>query len=414
MSDLWIERCVFIAYLLLGPACWAMFLFGMFKGRKRLSLLSRPLLDLPQPPPRASVLVPIKDEAHQIKGCLASVLALDYPDFEVIAIDDRSTDGTGEIIDEIAANDSRLQVIHVDPQALPAGWVGKTHALHVGMQHATGEWLLFVDSDVQLAPDSLRATIALAEKRRFHLVSLLPRLINQTFWERLIVPLGGAATSAMFLLPMTNYNELPNIAFANGQFLLIRRSAYDAIGGHASVRDQLSEDIGIAKALKRRGFKPRLAIGSDFAATRMYHSFASVMNGWSRNFFGGSGGMPWKLLAGISFVFVSCFSLFAVIAWGGYRGQHPIAHFGAEGWLLAALVHWLIMTLAITINYAWTGNPKRYALLFPLGASMLIVIWLRAIHMCVTRRVEWRGTRYANQFEEPVVVAKDDTAVALH
>lgn len=416
MSDLWIERCFFVAYLFPGLFVWAIFLFGMFKGRKRLSLLKRPLLGLPDPAPRATVLVPIKDEAHQIRECLPSVLALDYPDLQIIAIDDRSVDGTAAILDDMAANNSRLQVIHIPPGELPAGWVGKTNALHIGMRHATGEWLVFVDSDMHLAPDVLRATIALAEKRRFDLLSLLPRLINHTFWERLIVPLGAAATSAMFLLQMSNYNELPKIAFANGQFLLIRRSAYDAIGGHASVRDQLSEDIGIARALKRRGFRPRLAIGSDFVATRMYNSFTSVMNGWSRNFFGGSGGQPWRMLAGIAFVLACCFSFFGAIAWSAFRIQHPVTNFGGQTWLLVALAHWLIMTLAVAINYAWTGNRKRYAMLFPLGAAMLMVIWLRAISMCVTRRVEWRGTRYVNQFDEPVVVVdvEDDSAVAVH
>ena len=406
MSELWIERSMFIAYLLHGPVCWAIFLFGMFKGRQRLSLLRRPLFELPANAPRASVLIPIKDEAHQIRECLKSVLALDYPNLQIIAIDDRSTDGTGEILDEIAANDSRLQVIHIRPGELPAGWVGKPHALHVGVQHATGDWLLFVDSDMQLSPDALRATIALALVRRYGLVSLLPRLVNQTFWERLIVPLGAAATSVMFLLPMCNYNELPCIAFANGQFMLVRRRAYLAIGGHEPVRDQLSEDIGIARALKCRGYKPRLAIGADFVSTRMYNSFSTVMHGWSRNFFGGSGGRPWMMLAGIFFVLTCCFSLFAAIPWGAYRIANPVTNFGGEAWLIVAFAHWLMMTITIAINYAWTGNPKRYALLFPLGAIMLIVIWFRSIMMCFTRRVEWRGTSYARQFTEPVVVSR--------
>ncbi|MBC8105923.1 MAG: glycosyltransferase [Anaerolineae bacterium] len=401
MSVLWLERSIAMAYALIGPVIWVGFLFGMIKGRRRLSLLSRPLWDLPDRPPRASVLVPIKDEAHQLRACMASVLAVDYPDLQIIAIDDRSTDGTGKILDELAAQHSRLQVIHIRPGDLPAGWVGKPHALHVGMQHASGEWLLFVDSDMQLAPDSLRATIGLAEIRRFDLISLLPRLENQTFWERLIVPLGAAATSAMFLLPMTNYNELPNIAFANGQFMLIRRRAYDAIGGHASVRGLFSEDIGIAKALKRAGFRPRLAIGSEFASTRMYNSLRAVLAGWSRNFFGGSGRAPWKMLAGIFFVLACSLSAFAAIAWGIYRARNPITELGGEGWIAIGIVHWIIMTFTLAVNYAWTGNPKRYALLFPLGAIMLIGIWLRALWMCVTRRVEWRGTQYAPQSSAP-------------
>jgi hypothetical protein len=123
------------------------------------------------------------------------------------------------------------------------------------------------------------------------------------------------------------------------------------------------------------------------------------------------------MLAGISFLLASCFSLFAAIAWGAYRLVNPITTFGGEAWLIVALAHWSVMTLAIAINYAWTGNPRRYALLFPLGAAMLIIIWCRAIAMCFTRRVEWRGTRYSQQSseaDESIVVDEHDTAVAVN
>src|SRR5206468_11350522 len=136
----------------------------------------------------------------------------------------------------------------------------------------------------------------LAEYKRFDLVSLLPRLINETFWERLIVPLGGAATSAMFMLPMTNFNEMPNVAFANGQYLCVRRRAYEAVGGHEAVKETLSEDIAIAKNLKRNGFRPRLSDGTEFAATRMYNSLSMVMRGWARNFFCGGAGNPTRTI----------------------------------------------------------------------------------------------------------------------
>ncbi len=405
MTTLLLERYLGGLYMLAGPFTWGLFLFGMIKGRDRMSLLKRPLFDLPDPAPRATILVPIKDEAHQVRTCLASVLAQDYPadKLQIICIDDRSTDGTGEILDEIAKSDPRLQIVHIKPGELPGGWVGKSHALHVGMKQATGDWLLFVDSDVALTPDALRGTIALAEYKRFDLVSLLPKLINETFWEKLIVPLGGAATSAMYLLPMTNYNEQPNIAFANGQYLCARRTAYEKIGGHEAVRETLSEDIALAKAMKKIGLRPRLSTGADFVSTRMYNSFSMVIKGWARNFFCGSAGRMPKTIGAILFVLLCGFSCYAAVGWGIYRNIHPLEWPGGWGWILAGIAHWSIMTTALATMYAWSGNSKRYAFLFPLGGALLIWIWTRTLKMCATGKVEWRGTQYAHRAGEGVV-----------
>src|SRR5262249_27531045 len=140
-----------------------------------------------------------------------------------------------------------------------------------------------------------------------------------SFWERLLTPLCGAATSAMYMLPMTNYNELPGVAFANGQFMCVRRSAYEAVGGHQAVRSMLSEDIALARLLKRNGFRPRISTGEQFAATRMYSSLGAIMRGWARNFFTGSAGRPWRVVFAILFVLVSCFACYLALPWGVYR-----------------------------------------------------------------------------------------------
>lgn len=391
-------------YLLVGLGAWIVLALGMIKGHKRMSLLNRPGFPLPEPAPTVSVLVPVKDEAQQIRPCIESILALDYPDLRILVIDDRSADGTAHILDELARrHPRRLEVIHVQDGGLPAGWSGKCHALYVGSQRASGDWLLFVDSDVIVAPDALRVAVGLAEWKRYDLVSLLPRVEAHSFWERLITPLCGAASGAMYLLPMTNYNELPSVAFANGQFMLTRRDAYQAIGGHAAVRHTLSEDVAIARMLKRRGFRPRLAIGSDFASTRMYSSLGAILQGWSRNFFSGSLGRPWRILAAIAFVLVSCCSCYAALAWGIYRNINPITWIGGWGWITVALAHWIVMTSALAQSYRWSGNPRRYALLFPIGAATLLVIWLKALRMSLGGKVQWRGTSYAYRVGRGVV-----------
>jgi hypothetical protein len=201
----------------------------------------------------------------------------------------------------------------------------------------------------------------------------------------------------MYALPMNNYNELPNIAFANGQFMCVRRSAYEAIGGHEAVRGMLSEDTAIARLMKRNGLRPRLSLGAQWVSTRMYNSLGAIVRGWSRQFFGGSTGRPWRVMAAILFVLLSCFSCYVAIAWGIYRLVHPVNPIGQYGWLITGILHFVMMTAALIATYRWTGNASRYALLFPLGGAMMIAIWLHTLHMCATGRIEWRGTRYSHR-----------------
>jgi len=380
-------------YLLLGPAAWALFGFGMIKGRQRMDLLQKPWPALADPP-LVTILVPAKDEGERIGGCLRSALAQDYPDFEVIAIDDRSTDQTGKVMDELASCDARLRVIHIKEGSLPAGWLGKPFALHTAVSSAKGKWFCFVDSDVVLQPDVVSGTIAVAQYKQFDLFSILPRLESGSFWESLIVPLGGAATSAMYMLPLTNYNET-KVAFANGQYLCIRRDVYDAIGGHEAVCGTFSEDVQIARRVKGMGYRPRLSVGTDYAAVRMYSSRGAVFRGWARNFYGGSLGRPWRILAAIAFTLVCCFGAYIAIGWGVWRQIHPVSWVGGIGWLAAGSIHLVLMTYFLSLMYSWSGNRPALALLFPLGGGSLLAIFIRSLWLCATGNVEWRGTTYS-------------------
>jgi glycosyltransferase involved in cell wall biosynthesis len=380
-------------YLLLGPGAWALFGFGMIKGRKRMDLLRKPLPALADLP-LVTILIPAKDEGERIRGCLRSALAQDYPQFEVIAVDDRSTDQTGSVMDEMASTDARLRVMHIKEGSLPTGWFGKSFALHNAVPSARGKWFCFVDSDVVLEPDVVSATIAVAEYKRFDLVSLLPRLESGSFWESLLVPLGGAATSAMYLLPFTNYNE-SKIAFANGQYLCVRRDVYEAVGGHEAVGGMFSEDVQIAKRVKKMGYRPRLSIGTDYAAVRMYSSPTAVFKGWARNFYAGSLGKPWRILAAIAFMLLCCFSAYAAIGWGVWRQVHPVTSVGGMGWLAAGAVHLILMTFFLSLMYRWSGNRPALALLFPLGGGLLLAIFGWSLWLCTRGKVEWRGTTYS-------------------
>jgi chlorobactene glucosyltransferase len=399
MSIHWPEHVAYAVYFLVGPVMWGLYAIGMYQANKRMDLIKQPRDPVPQPPPPVTILIPAKDEPERIGDCLRSALAQNYTHFNVVAIDDRSSDRTGAVMDELARGNPRLSVVHITE--LPGGWTGKCHALHEGAQRATGQWLLFVDSDVILEPDALAAALGVAIKKNFALVSLLPRMESRTLWEGLLVPLAGAAVCALFVAALNNSNQ-SNIAFANGQFLLIRRDAYDSIGGHAAVRDQYCEDMVLARLFKRNGLRPRVSWGTDLCTVRMYDSFSKIMRGWSRIFFASGVGSPLRSLMGIAFVIICCYSALPALAWGIYRQAHPVVAMLRDPWLATAAVHWLLMTFQIGIMYRWTLNPRRYALAFPITAALLLVIFFRAVWMCVTRKVEWRGTQYQHAMDHGV------------
>ena len=206
-------------------------------------------------------------------------------------------------------------------------------------------------------------------------------------------------------MPLTNNHLMPSQAFANGQFLLISRPAYEALGGHEAVRDKYCEDVEIARILKPRGWKPRVAWGSDFCSVRMYSSLESIFKGWGRIYYAGRNGSPWRVIAAVLFLVLCCFSGYAALAWGLYRLASPASlAFPVIGWALSAGPAWVVgatahlalLTYFVGVMYLWTGNPRRNALAFPVAASMLLAIFFKALKMCVTKKVEWRGTSYTH------------------
>jgi chlorobactene glucosyltransferase len=403
MSMPWREYLVYAIYFLVGPGMWGLYAIGMYQSQKRMELIKCPRDAVAEPLPSVTILIPAKDERERIGDCLRSALAQNYTRFNVIAIDDRSADGTGLAMDEIAAKDPRLSVVHIPEDGLPPGWTGKCNALHQGIAQANSQWLLCIDSDVILEPDALAATLGVAIKKNFGMISLLPRMESRSLWEGALVPLAGAAVAALFTAALNNTDKLTNTAFANGQFLLIRRDAYDVVGGHAAVRDQYCEDMVLARLLKRNGFRPRVSWGTQLCSVRMYDSFARILRGWSRIFFASAVGSPWRSILAIIFILVCCYSSAAAMAFGVYRQFHPINAFRGWGWIITAAIHWALMTVQIGVMYRWTRNPPAFALLFPVTSVLLLIIFARAVWMCLTRRVEWRGTSYRHAMDHGVV-----------
>jgi glycosyltransferase involved in cell wall biosynthesis len=393
------EIILALSYLLAGPGAWGLYGYLMHNGRRKMLLLKSP----PDPrwegqTPPVTILVPAKDEEQRIRGCLMSVLAQDYPDVEVIAINDRSRDKTGAVMDKIAAINPRLKVLHIQEGSLQPGWTGKNNALFQGQKLARGRWLLFVDSDVVLEPDALTTAMSVVINRNYDLLSLLPKLESHSTWESLLVPLAAGAASTMYLVPLCNSNYMKNTAFANGQFLLIKRETYDRIGQHAVVKDRYCEDIAIAMIVKKSGMRPRVSWGREWARVRMYSSLADIFKGWSRIYYSAKVGSPRAILAGVGFILNDCFTFFPAAAWAVYRVVEPVPGYAwlTWAWVAAAVAHFGLMVHFIGTLYEWSGNPRRNAWAWPVSLAMLLAIMFRALKMCVTKKVEWRGTTYAH------------------
>ena len=238
---------------------------------------------LPTPPPSLSVVIPARNEAANIEICVRAALAIDWPGrLEVIVVDDRSDDGTGEILAKLNSDDRLIVVPGADP---PGGWLGKPHALHLGQQRATGDWLLFVDADVRLFPQGPRHIVGRAIAQGAEMASALGRLIVTSFWERVLQTRMGAIIAGGNPLDEVNNPEKTDRALANGQCLLFSRGAYDRLGGHEAIRGSVLDDVDFAKRAKSEGEPYRLYFGPAVFECRMYTGLGEIWNGWTKNLF---------------------------------------------------------------------------------------------------------------------------------
>jgi glycosyltransferase involved in cell wall biosynthesis len=341
--------------------------------------------------PLVSAIIPAKDEEANIEACVRSVARLDYPDLEILIVNDRSTDRTEAIARGLAAGDARIRVVTIDE--LPAGWTGKTHALDRGALLARGRFFLFVDADTTHAPESLSIMMEFGRSHHAALVTLLPELRCETFWEQVVQPV--AAITLMQSFPLHSVHDpRSRLAFANGQYILIERSAYAAAGGHRSVRDRFVEDIALAQRVKSLGLLIRVGLVEGIVSCRMYSSLRQLMRGWSRILYAASEQSTWRLVAKLLDPIVFCQSghvalLVSVILVLSGRG-------GAFAVDLLALstIHHIVMFCVFRRIYRLSVPQSRFVAWFPLANLIIDAILLRTIGMCMTGRVSWRGTDY--------------------
>ncbi len=237
--------------------------------------------------PLVSVLVPARNEAAVISGTVARLLAQDYPCFELIVLDDHSTDGTGDLARAAGHGDGRLRVI--SGADLPRGWAGKNWACHQLAQAARGDLLVFTDADTLWLPGGLSAVVAEQVRTNADLLTVWPTQVTETWPERLVVPLMALVVIGYLPVFLTHYAPWTPFAAATGQCLAFRRAAYDAIGGHTAVKGEVLEDVKFARRIKAAHLRLRMADGDGLVACRMYTDWPSVRDGYAKNILAGYG-----------------------------------------------------------------------------------------------------------------------------
>jgi glycosyltransferase involved in cell wall biosynthesis len=344
-------------------------------------------------PPLVTAILPAKDEEAYLARCLGSLRQQAYPNLEILVVDDRSTDRTGEIARDIAACDPRVRVVTIDN--LPPGWTGKTHALEHASQVATGQWLLFVDADTLHAPESLEIVMEFARSHGSVLASLLPELRCDTFWERVVQPVAAITLMQSFPLHAVHNDRSP-LAFANGQYILIEKTAYDAAGGHRAVRDRFVEDIAIAQRVKAVGLPIRVALARGIVTCRMYASFGQVVRGWSRIFYDALGRSPSRLT--IKLLDPVIFGQSGHVALAVSLVLLAMGKSNTFSLLLFVLsvAHHVLMYLVFRRIFTAAVPRPRYAIWYPVANLIVDLILIRALVMCATGKVTWRGTDYGN------------------
>lgn len=348
----------------------------------------------PPNPPLISVCIPARNEERNIRACVEAVLKQDYPNFEVIVVDDRSTDATPHILTDLAARDSRLRPI--SGSELPAGWAGKPHALHQASAFARGEWLCFIDADTFLEPSALSSCYVKAIETQADMFTIMTFQILGSFWERTVMPLVMTALSVGFSPRKVNDPKTKD-AIANGQFILIKRPVYDAIGGHASVKDSIVEDKAISEKVKWNGYRLIVADGMKMAKTRMYTSLPEMWEGWTKNIYLGlrdQAGLLWLGAFGAFLAFMA--SLFLPL-WPLLGG---IWYLHGGGWLALtvigeALAMWAYLVFARSKVAKAMNISRWYALTTPLGAMVFGAMMLTSAWRVISRQgVTWKGRVY--------------------
>lgn len=343
-----------------------------------------------------SVIIPARDEEHNIEGVVRSVAAQSGVR-QVIVVDDESSDQTPEILERLSREFARLEWLRAG--SLPAGWRGKTHASAVGASRATASWLLFADADTRHKPGSVTALLALADSRGAAMLSVSPGQRMETWWERLVIPLVFSELARLYRFDDVN-NPASRAAAANGQCILIRRSAYDAVGGFEGVRGAILEDVELAKRVKQSGETLIFLPGGEWVETRMYRSFGAMWEGWTKNLFLLYDRNSVRIAAAAARLLALSSlpeTLWIVFAALFFAGDHRAG----------ILIAWAASTIVLFAGQgvrrrelAKLGFSPRLSLYAPAGAPLVVVMMLNSLWAYRRRgSIQWKGRTYSAKGE---------------
>jgi cellulose synthase/poly-beta-1,6-N-acetylglucosamine synthase-like glycosyltransferase len=362
---------------------WLSRLIAAGLGMPNIPDISQPQWDhSPDGEPFVSIIVPACNEEADIAQTLTKLLALDYPRFEIIAVNDRSADRTGEMMDSIASNadPDRLKVIHIEK--LPDNWLGKAHAMWTAASQATGNWLLFTDADVLFKPDSIRRALAYAQQEKADHLVVFPRMIMHSPGERMMI----AFFQTLFVFghrPWKVADPKTRDHMGVGAFNLIRRDVYDAIGTYKALRFEVLDDMKLGKIVKESGYRQRNVFGDDLVTIRWAKGTMGVVNNLTKNSFAILS-YQWArvLLSVIAVLFLNLLPFIGVFLTHGLER------------LPYAIV--LFSMFSIYVGMSWKSSiPAYYFVLHPVSTVLFAYTMLRSMTLALCRGgIEWRGTRY--------------------
>lgn len=368
----WLGTATLIIYILLG--------LDLVAGNRTIRFLRSVSSDLPRKPPRATIVVAARNEERNIRAALNSLLNLDYPDLELVVVNDRSEDRTGPLLKEMATHDPRLRIIHV--HELPPGWLGKNHALWTGSQQASGELLLFTDADIIMQPTTLRRAVNFLMDNRLDHLAATPSMRMPTIFLEMF----GAFFVLFFTLfarPWKAKDPKSCFHIGIGAFNLVRAQAYRTVGGHETIRLRPDDDLKLGKIIKKAGFRQDVVLAPEFLSVEWYASLRDVIRGLEKNAFSGTDYNVGLVLFGV--LFLSLCSIWPYIALFVTQGPAFVIYVAILGLITALFVH----------SAGLHGARRWYVVGFPFAAALFMFILLRTMIFNLVRGgITWRGTFY--------------------
>jgi glycosyltransferase involved in cell wall biosynthesis len=330
--------------------------------------------------PRISLVFAARNEEDKLPAALATLNTIDYPHLEIVAVNDRSHDATGPILEEFARTHAHFRVVNV--VELPPGWLGKPHALQKAYENSTGEWLLFTDADVRFKPDSLRRSLAIVRERSLDHLTLFGDVEMVGFWETVLITFFGLAMHlASDSYQVSNPNSRAYVGV--GAFQLLKRSAYESIGTHLRLAMEVVDDMKLGKLVKQAGFRSSVGVAQDFVSVRWHAGLGNLIRGVTKNFFAALGySIPFVIAAVAAMLLTNVAPFFGVI-WG-------------HGWTrgLAGVSVLIALAFHAGVDIVMEASPL-YALSHPLGAILFCYMLARStVVTLLSGGVTWRGTFY--------------------